>query len=296
MNRFKSTDQSFNSLQTGNHIQSRTLPCPNLFHRVSIPFKRENIYKATTTAPTTTTTVSIPFKRETIYKGYAGWRVSRGKSEFQIPFKRESISKAMEICPTRPTKHMCFNSLQTGNHIQRQFDALVPEDTKVVFQFPSNGKPYPKSKARKFGPLFCDGFNSLQTGKHIQSEDGLKIRKFLTEFQFPSNGKAYPKSFRTTQFRGLYFVSIPFKRESISKDHPNHNQGKHGDYRFNSLQTGKHIQRCWHSAVAQSYWCGVSIPFKRETIYKDQITGTGQQGQLSFNSLQTGKHIQRNIR
>ena len=88
-----------------------------------------------------------------------------------------------------------------------------------MFQFPSNGKAYPKAGEKLHGP---------QT---------------ITVFQFPSNGKAYPKkdiivgvevkqnSFNSLQTGkriqsrvivcacdgAVLLVSIPFKRESVSK-------------------------------------------------------------------------------
>ena len=41
------------------------------------------------------------------------------------------------------------------------------------------------------------------------------------KFQFPSNGKAYPKSrVKQSQLRVAPYVSIPFKRESVSKAGP----------------------------------------------------------------------------
>ena len=61
-------------------------------------------------------------------------------------------------------------------------------------------------------------------------------------FQFPSNGKAYPKQ-EMAQLNNetRSFVSIPFKRESISKEqNPDH------------FQNGVFV----------------SIPFKRESISK----------------------------
>ena len=87
------------------------------------------------------------------------------------------------------------------------------------------------------------------------------------EFQFPSNGKVYPKfnSDRSYWFR--WSVSIPFKRESVSKGDPEtrhlpngnafqfpsngkvHGKtnavaivGKQDDFGFNSLQTGKFME------------------------------------------------------
>ena len=62
------------------------------------------------------------------------------------------------------------------------------------------------------------------------------------KFQFPTNGKAYPKGYKE-------FVK---NRVSIS---------------FNSLRTGKHIQRC-------------------------QRLLTQKMAMVRFNSLRTGKHIQ----
>ena len=62
-----------------------------------------------------------------------------------------------------------------------------------LFQFPSNGKAYPK--------LFI-GTEPIAAGK---------------AFQFPSNGKAYPKKGRGRTAATAVKVSIPFKRESVSK-------------------------------------------------------------------------------
>ena len=139
-----------------------------------------------------------------------------------------------------------------------------------MFQFPSNGKAYPKSKARSTKDLSRPSFNSLQTGRHIQS--------YISW---------YP-------MRGYIKVSIPFKREGISKVQyvrPNVVQL----VSFNSLQTGRHIQ-----SLLQSFADGspllfqfpsngkaypkfnlmgsgiilpeVSIPFKREGISKDRCS------------------------
>ena len=65
----------------------------------------------------------------------------------------------------------------------------------LLFQFPSNGKAYPKVCG-------CDEASVIDN----------------IMFQFPSNGKAYPKTkhkFFKKNFRRR--VSIPFKRESVSK-------------------------------------------------------------------------------
>ena len=114
-----------------------------------------------------------------------------------IPFKRESISKG--FCNPRHARffYSGFNSLQTGKHIQSLYETLKTKITKLKFQFPSNGKAYPKRDTQRFKPRFD-----------------------FAMFQFPSNGKAYPKTFCFDDFTILanVDVSIPFKRESISKE------------------------------------------------------------------------------
>ena len=112
------------------------------------------------------------------------------------------------------------------------------------FQFPSNGKAYPKTMSGKIKAQ--SSFNSLQTGKRIQSwaERWLWLSD-ISEFQFPSNGKAYPKS-----------------EDSIRT-------GVVG-YSFNSLQTGKRIQRT--TATSSLHPQPVSIPFKRESVSKGLTT------------------------
>ena len=89
-----------------------------------------------------------------------------------IPFKRESLSKVNTISVCEARQYISFNSLQTGKPIQSRGIPIVPDkncDTNG-FQFPSNGKAYPKME------MFGD--------KSLSRWDA---------FQFPSNGKAYPK-------------------------------------------------------------------------------------------------------
>ena len=137
-----------------------------------------------------------------------------------------------------------------------------------MFQFPSNGKVYRKGIAMQASIDRYLGFNSLQTGKCIASEttniivaavieefqfpsNGKVYRKLVrdfyqpnpfTEFPFPSNGKVYRKGTDAYLMMRRIFVSIPFKRESVSQDM----QAKGGVptaafISFNSLQTGKCI-------------------------------------------------------
>ena len=134
-----------------------------------------------------------------------------------IPFKRESISKVQ--CKHRhlSREEFEFQFPSNGKAYPKLMTRSSVTSSVVMFQFPSNGKAYPKLI---FANETLRGlrFNSLQTGKHIQSPSGDtgEIRNMW--FQFPSNGKAYPK----------LIVSSYADLAGIS---------------FNSLQTGKHIQR-----------------------------------------------------
>ena len=144
------------------------------------------------------------------------------------------------------------------------FDEFCREDR---FQFPSNGKAYPKPQSYQKNPQKIS-FNSLQTGRHIQSCCcRFNLWYCCGSFQFPSNGKAYPKWANRQSASICWRVSIPFKREGISK----------------AMQR---IQ-LWFKTVQ------VSIPFKREGISKGiQLRYSAYVWPTSFNSLQTGRHIQ----
>ena len=135
-----------------------------------------------------------------------------------------------------------FHSLQTGKHIQSNSSVRIREP-------------------------FIECFHSLQTGKHIQSVPYRLTLSCYTPFPFPSNGKAYPKHVSLHLLPTIVNVSIPFKRESISKVKGRILVFTARSFGFNSLQTGKHIQS--------------------ETTPLEQ-----DETRASFNSLQTGKHIQ----
>ena len=63
--------------------------------------------------------------------------------EVSIPFKRESVSKGCRAGGMVP-EEKSFNSLQTGKRIQR-CEEHSRCDILFTFQFPSNGKAYPKT-------------------------------------------------------------------------------------------------------------------------------------------------------
>ena len=152
------------------------------------------------------------------------------------------IQRVRSLSPLRSFGPTCFNSLQTGKRIQSLEKDGTVKAVRVMFQFPSNGKAYPKLTL-------------------------IALFVMVMEFQFPSNGKAYPKnccwallflvllrfnSLQTgkriqrtpppTTIDGMGGVSIPFKRESVSKVRTERLWHQY-PRRFNSLQTGKRIQR-----------------------------------------------------
>ena len=144
-----------------------------------------------------------------------------------------------------------FNSLQTGKCIQSQITVAMAA-TSAEFQFPSNGKVYPKL------------VGNLKP-----------VQMIPVVFQFPSNGKVYPK--KKDEFRiprRADHVSIPFKRESVSKD-----IGR-SDAFGRQMRVSIPFKRESVSKVGfvLMIGCGksetVSIPFKRESVSKGESYDT----------------------
>ena len=132
---------------------------------------------------------------------------SNGKAYTKPPLTQMSSSKWMR----------CFNSLQTGRHIQRQGMFKIGY-VIVGFNSLQTGR-HIQSRLFYLHQEQDARFNSLQTGRHIQREKRTRIAfNRLTKFQFPSNGKAYTKECgRHYRLRHCHKVSIPFKREGIYK-------------------------------------------------------------------------------
>ena len=185
-----------------------------------------------------------------------------------IPFKRESLSKDVR-----------------SDHNQR---------SGKRFQFPSNGKVYPKTRSGTQLTMKHKGFNSLQTGKPIQSERASEVEKILIRmFQFPSNGKAYPKVLEGEKRCEKIWVSIPFKRESLSKVDRYDAYIKLLEFQFPS--NGKAYPKTQPLISLRN--CSIKFQFPSNgkaypkthknagCIYFKNLPG--------FNSLQTGKPIQR---
>ena len=160
-----------------------------------------------------------------------------------IPFKRESVFRGRS--GKRGTLAGRSFQFPSNGKVYSEFPGpLGNEIIQFMFQFPSNGKVYSE--------FCCRGSCWLCP----------------LAFQFPSNGKVYSESRRMGYGcpEGIW-VSIPFKRESVFRDSAKRVWTRRGKKRFNSLQTGKCIQRA------------------KETQGK-------QPWKYGFNSLQTGKCIQ----
>ena len=141
----------FNSLQTGRCIQSiKTSNGDVLAPTVSIPFKREGVSKVEDTGfhNTEKEKVSIPFKREGVSKeGHPECFIPEVWEEVSIPFKREGVSKDYRY--QGGYRLISFNSLQTGRCIQRRIRTRKMTSHSKTFQFPSNGKVYPKARVSR---------------------------------------------------------------------------------------------------------------------------------------------------
>ena len=189
--------------------------------------------------------VSIPFKRESVSKEDEEFNIEdNGGVIVSIPFKRESVSKG--------TSASSEGGLPT------------------VFQFPSNGKVYPKlanPRGIKGRSHVSIPFKRESVSKGIDDGGRVEINR---GFQFPSNGKVYPKVVATVATTATTNprVSIPFKRESVSK----------ADCPTSCLTVSKE--------VFQFPSNGKVYPKSSGAVRGDVV------GSKCFNSLQTGKCIQ----
>ena len=171
------------------------------------------------------------------------------KAEFQFPSTGKAYPKGRP--QPRDWRSPCrrdrFNSLQPGKPIQRvdlnlEIGGVHAEEiVSIPFNRESLSKDYIRAVGGGVG--YDLSFNSLQTGKPIQSFSALARMLGRDVFQFPSTGKAYPKIIKTLDpVERALLVSIPFKRESLSKARLRQPCMHKRYVSFNSLQTGKPIQ------------------------------------------------------
>ena len=114
--------------------------------------------------------------------------------KFQFPTTGKAYPKrANSFYPVKWIR-LCFNSLRPGRHIQSIQHLESRLGQGEVFQFPTNGKAYPKSSTPRTSSSRRICFNSLRPGRHIQS------RRNCPQGRGGHGG-----------------VSIPYDREGISK-------------------------------------------------------------------------------
>ena len=164
--------------------------------------------------------VSIPFKRESSWKAPTVSDIRVAKSTVSIPFKRESSWKGIKR----------ITGLHTHKRVSIPFkrESSWKGTTSIgswtrsgMFQFPSNGKVHGKFHTNCLrgiytAPPFQFPSNGKVHGKITHNVKASNPR--LGKFQFPSNGKVHGK-------KGYLAPTIPRK------------------LRFNSLQTGKFMER-----------------------------------------------------
>ena len=140
-----------------------------------------------------------------------------------IPFKRESTWKVVQ----HATELGATGNVSIPFKREKHMESYMVEDLNLAmieFQFPSNGKAHGKNRYKDLQGKDNKSFNSLQTGKHMES--------ILLDQDDSDEVK---------------LVSIPFKRESTWKDSVCVCNRLCFSQRFNSLQTGKHMERIWVS-------------------------------------------------
>ena len=111
--------------------------------------------------------------------------------EFQFPSNGKVYPKGREWGPPHRNlrSFLSFNSLQTGKCIQSKAVERSLKELGVEFQFPSNGKVYPKAININLASSLDQSFNSLQTGKCIQRLRARIRRKNHTCFNSLQTGK-----------------------------------------------------------------------------------------------------------
>ena len=87
-----------------------------------------------------------------------------------IPFKRESLSKEVYEDAERYLEKSLFQFPSNGKaYPKSEFLSDWRDTVGKEFQFPSNGKADPKQDLEDAIAGLIESFNSLQTGKQIQS-------------------------------------------------------------------------------------------------------------------------------
>ena len=164
--------ESFNSLQTGKHIESVCwLFCLVFNIMVSIPFKRESTSKA------------VVARRLVSISGESFNSLQTGK---HIESKLMTFNELLQAVEG-------FNSLQTGKHIERTENTSVTL-TAEKFQFPSNGKAHRKCRILEYntapGTQVSIPFKRESTSKVVDASDkGIIEHRVSIPFKRESTSK-----------------------------------------------------------------------------------------------------------
>ena len=212
---------SFNSLQTGKCIQSIAFIYIGIGNEYAFQFPSNGKVSPKFQRPDLSFRIyrfQFPSNGKVSPKlYYAGWMPDLLVT-FQFPSNGKVSPKRVTTTAEGATVY-CFNSLQTGKHIQSEKGMLDVNGQPNKFPFPSNGKAYPK-----------------RVGEAKHMADTLKT------FPFPSNGKAYPKE----MLAGASFGDHSFHSLQTGKHIQRSTSNEHSQinlmWSFHSLQTGKHIQ------------------------------------------------------
>ena len=140
----------------------------------------------------------------------------------------------------------------------------------LEFQFPPNGKAYPKHTSCIGTGSWMGLFQFPPNGKAYPKRRNMAFYETHgTRFQFPPNGKAYPKASakrHQEQQRRIGFNSLRTGKHIQSRKKYSSSSR---ELCFNSLRTGKHIQSISQSSPRRCIPHQVSIPSERESISKD---------------------------
>ena len=154
---------SFDSLQTGRHIQTITkLTVEVNLVNVSIPFKREGTFRQ-------------PMMKKTKSSSHDCFNSLQTGRHIQT---LNGVSRKL------PRRHQCFNSLQTGRHIQTKTKTRSARKGKC-FNSLQTGRHIQTVDASITHFVFTKCFNSLQTGRHIQTGSTIWLH-VKPEFSFNS--------------------------------------------------------------------------------------------------------------
>ena len=150
--------------------------------------------------------VSIPFKREGTFRPDTATEETDPAAEnVSIPFKREGTFRPH----TRITQKLsinCFNSLQTGRHIQTRPGTGTNFRIKVSIPFKREGTFRPTIERPRKSQSH-QSFNSLQTGRHIQTTQTMDPR--VEDIPVSFNSLQTGRHIQTGKTNGL-IISLKF--------------------------------------------------------------------------------------